>query len=312
MINQALLHCFQAQMMTICEVYNGSRIGAKIARTKAAKLLLPLLTLSKHGNPRATLSLSLSLSMENQKQKQEFIFRSKLPDIYIPNHLPLHTYCFENISQFSSRPCIINGSTGDTYTYADVELIARKVSAGLNNLGIRQGDVIMLLLHNSPEFVFSFLGASYSGITIITANPFYTPAEIEKQAKASKAKLNITLLLIAAVSPAHALGGFSSTIAVIYGSATVCGIVAEQTTRQIPCWRNDQLIEISPARSFDYIAGGRDNFCGVKSGDSALLCWDSNFISKRIYNSSSVLLQHLTFGDTQKVYPQCLDHSLSA
>ncbi|GMP22956.1 hypothetical protein CsSME_00000734 [Camellia sinensis var. sinensis] len=250
--------------------------------------------------------------MENQKQKQEFIFRSKLPDIYIPNHLPLHTYCFENISQFSSRPCIINGSTGDTYTYADVELIARKVSAGLNNLGIRQGDVIMLLLHNSPEFVFSFLGASYSGITIITANPFYTPAEIEKQAKASKAKLNITLLLIAAVSPAHALGGSSSTIVVIYGSATVCGIVAEQTTRQIPCWRNDQLIEISPARSFDYIAGGRDNFCGVKSGDSALLCWDSNFISKRIYNSSSVLLQHLTFGDTQKVYPQCLDHSLSA
>ncbi|CAL5328519.1 unnamed protein product [Camellia sinensis] len=130
--------------------------------------------------------------MENQKQKQEFIFRSKLPDIYIPNHLPLHTYCFENISQFSSRPCIINGSTGDTYTYADVELIARKVSAGLNNLGIRQGDVIMLLLHNSPEFVFSFLGASYSGITITTANPFYTPAEIEKQAKASKAKLIIT------------------------------------------------------------------------------------------------------------------------
>ncbi|GMP23407.1 hypothetical protein CsSME_00001021 [Camellia sinensis var. sinensis] len=115
----------------------------------------------------------------------------------------------------------------------------------------------------------------------------------------SAAAAIITLLLIAAVSPAHALGGSSSTIAVIYGSATVCGIVAEQTTRRIQCWRNDQLIEISPAISFDYIAGGRDNFCGVKSGGSALLCWDSNFISKRIYNSSSVLLQHLTFGDNQ-------------
>ncbi|CAL5444755.1 unnamed protein product [Camellia sinensis] len=147
MINQALLHCFQAQMMTICEVYNGSRIGAKIARTKAAKLLLPLLTLSNHGNPRATLSLSLS-----------------------------------PWTQLLSAAAAI-----------------------------------------------------------------------------------ITLLLIAAVSPAHALGGSSSTIAVIYGSATVCGIVAEQTTRRIQCWRNDQLIEISSAISFDYIAGGRDNFCGVKS-----------------------------------------------
>lgn len=122
----------------------------------------------------------------------EFIFRSKLPDIYIPSHLPLHSYCFENISKFSSRPCVINGATGETYTYEEVELIARKVGAGLHKLGVKQGDVIMLLLPNSPEFVFSFLGASYIGAISTTANPFYTPAEISKQATASKAKLIIT------------------------------------------------------------------------------------------------------------------------
>ncbi|KAL3532833.1 hypothetical protein ACH5RR_006354 [Cinchona calisaya] len=131
--------------------------------------------------------------METTKQdQQEFIFRSKLPDIYIPKHLPLHSYCFENISQFSTRPCLINGNTGDIYTYADVELIARKVAAGLDKIGIQQGDVIMLLLQNSPEFVFAFLGASYLGAMSTTANPFYKPAEIEKQAKASKVKLIIT------------------------------------------------------------------------------------------------------------------------
>uniref|UniRef100_A0A5B6Z9P0 4-coumarate--CoA ligase n=1 Tax=Davidia involucrata TaxID=16924 RepID=A0A5B6Z9P0_DAVIN len=130
--------------------------------------------------------------METKQEQQEFIFRSKLPDIYIPNHLPLHTYCFENISQFSSRPCMINGPTGDIYTYADVELTSRKVAAGLDKLGIQQGEVIMLLLQNSPEFVFAFLGASYRGAISTTANPFYTPAEIAKQAKASKAKLIIT------------------------------------------------------------------------------------------------------------------------
>ncbi|KAK9274670.1 hypothetical protein L1049_021921 [Liquidambar formosana] len=123
---------------------------------------------------------------------EEFIFRSKLPDIYIPDHLPLHSYCFENISQFSSRPCVINGPTGEVYSYADVELTSRKVAAGLNKLGIQQGDVIMLLLQNSPEFVFAFLGASYRGAMSTTANPFYTPAEIAKQALASKAKLIIT------------------------------------------------------------------------------------------------------------------------
>lgn len=130
--------------------------------------------------------------METKQDQQEFIFRSKLPDIYIPDHLPLHSYCFENISQFSNRPCLINGATGDIYTYAEVELIARKVAAGLDKIGIQQGEVIMLLLQNSPEFAFAFLGASYRGAMSTTANPFYKPAEIEKQAKASKAKLIIT------------------------------------------------------------------------------------------------------------------------
>lgn len=128
----------------------------------------------------------------DQQQHDEFIFRSTLPDIYIPNHLPLHTYCFENISQFKDRPCLINGPTGKMYTYAEVHLTARKVATGLNNLGIQQGDVIMLLLQNSPEFIFAFLGASFRGAISTTGNPFYTPAEIEKQATASKTKLLIT------------------------------------------------------------------------------------------------------------------------
>ncbi|KAE9602414.1 putative 4-coumarate--CoA ligase [Lupinus albus] len=112
---------------------------------------------------------------------EEFFFRSKLPNIYIPIHLPLHTYCFQNLSQFKDKPCIINSNTGETFTYADVELTARKVAAGLNNLGIKQGDVILLLLQNCPQFVFSFLGASYLGAITTTANPFYTSAEVEKQ-----------------------------------------------------------------------------------------------------------------------------------
>ncbi|KAK7329808.1 hypothetical protein VNO77_23988 [Canavalia gladiata] len=122
----------------------------------------------------------------------EFIFRSKLPDIYIPTHLPLHTYCFENLSQFKDRPCLINGTTGQTFTYAVVELTARKVAAGLNKLGIEQGDVVLLLLQNCPQFIFAFLGASYRGAAVTPANPFYTPAEVAKQAKASNTKLIIT------------------------------------------------------------------------------------------------------------------------
>ncbi|KAK2425527.1 4-coumarate--CoA ligase [Trifolium repens] len=130
--------------------------------------------------------------MAASEQQEEIIFRSKLPDIYIPKHLPLHSYCFENLSQFGSRPCLINAPTGKVYTYHDVELTSRKVASGLNKLGVQQGDVIMILLPNSPEFVFSFLAASYLGAIATAANPFFMAAEIGKQAKASNAKLVIT------------------------------------------------------------------------------------------------------------------------
>ncbi|KAJ8650538.1 hypothetical protein MRB53_003561 [Persea americana] len=119
-----------------------------------------------------------------------FIFRSKLPDISISNHLPLHTYCFEKIAEFSDAPSLISGSTA--YTFAETHLLCQKSAAGLSNLGIKKGDVIMVLLQNSPEFAFSFMGASMIGAITTTANPFCTPSEIYKQFSASHTKLVIT------------------------------------------------------------------------------------------------------------------------
>lgn len=124
--------------------------------------------------------------------KTTHIFKSKLPDIPISNHLPLHAYCFEKLSEFADRPCLIVGAAGKIYTYAETHLLCRKIAAGFSALGIRKGDVVMILLQNSAEFVFSFLAASMIGAVATTANPFYTAAEIFKQISVSKAKLIVT------------------------------------------------------------------------------------------------------------------------
>ncbi|KAI4380114.1 hypothetical protein MLD38_006339 [Melastoma candidum] len=109
-----------------------------------------------------------------------------IPPPPIPDHLPLHSYCFENLSEFHHRPCLIDGPSGKVYSYEDVEIASRCVASGLHRLGIGHGDVIMILLQNSPEFVFAFLGASYRGAISATANPFHMPAEIAKHAAASQ------------------------------------------------------------------------------------------------------------------------------
>ncbi|XP_074588158.1 4-coumarate--CoA ligase 3-like [Curcuma longa] len=123
---------------------------------------------------------------------EQTIFRSKLPDIHIDNRRPLHAYCFERLAEFGDRPCLIDGSKGTVMSYTEVDSASRRAAAGLRRFGVGRGQVIMILLRNSPEFVLAFLGASRRGAVATTANPFYTPAEIHKQAVASGARLIVT------------------------------------------------------------------------------------------------------------------------
>ncbi|KAI5075727.1 hypothetical protein GOP47_0009803 [Adiantum capillus-veneris] len=122
----------------------------------------------------------------------EHIFRSPLPDIDVPDHLTLHDYIFQNASLYPDKPCIIEHSTGREISYAEVETASRRVAAGLVNLGIKQGDVVMLLLPNCYEFVVLFLGISMRGAVATTANPLYKPAEIHRQVQSAKVCLIIT------------------------------------------------------------------------------------------------------------------------
>ncbi|KAL6501019.1 4-coumarate--CoA ligase 3 [Orobanche hederae] len=142
-------------------------------------------------NPELTSSSSLVLPL-NQTSEKTHVFISKLPTIPISNHLPLHTYCFQNLSQYPDRMCLLVGGTGKSYSFSETYLICRRVAAGLSGLGIKKGDVVMALLQNCAEFVFTFMAASMIGAVTTTANPFCTAKEIFKQFNAANAKLIIT------------------------------------------------------------------------------------------------------------------------
>ncbi|XP_056841617.1 4-coumarate--CoA ligase 4-like [Raphanus sativus] len=142
-------------------------------------------------------TLSLARKTTEQEPSQDIIFRSKLADISIPNHLPLIDYIFQRFSGGgddggSTTTCLIDGVTGRIFTYADVQITLRRISAGLHRHGIRHGDTVMLLLPNSPEFALSCLALAYLGAISTPANPLFTPPEIAKQAKASATKMIIT------------------------------------------------------------------------------------------------------------------------
>ncbi|PAN35617.1 hypothetical protein PAHAL_6G222100 [Panicum hallii] len=123
----------------------------------------------------------------------ETVFRSTLPDIAIPDHLPLHDYVFERLADRRDRACLIDGATGEVLTFGDVDRLSRRVAVGMRAaLGVRPGGTVMLLLPNSVEFALAFLACSRLGAATTTANPLHTPPEIAKQAAASGATIVVT------------------------------------------------------------------------------------------------------------------------
>lgn len=63
-------------------------------------------------------------------------------------------------------------------TYAELDGAVTKFASGLEQLGVKKGDHIALLLGNSPHFVIGLHGALRLGATVIPINPIYTPDEI--------------------------------------------------------------------------------------------------------------------------------------
>ncbi|XP_038706974.1 putative serine/threonine-protein kinase-like protein CCR3 [Tripterygium wilfordii] len=97
--------------------------------------------------------------------------------------------------------------------------------------------------------------------------------------------------------------GSASTITVIYGTATFCGIIAGEPTQRIQCFQDGKNISVQPKVSFESISGGFSFFCGLRSGGYSILCWDTTpttfnltFQPKRIYFNYSIRLTDLTVG----------------
>ncbi len=66
-----------------------------------------------------------------------------------------------------------------TFTYGDVAALVNKTGNALTRLGVQMEQRVMLLLHDSPEFVASFFGAIRIGAIPIPTNTMLRPADYE-------------------------------------------------------------------------------------------------------------------------------------
>jgi long-chain acyl-CoA synthetase len=82
---------------------------------------------------------------------------------------------------------------GKTYTYQAAHDIVAHAARGLQDLGIKKGDRVGLLLPNSPSYVFLFFAVLKIGATVVNFNPLYAIKEIEKQVRDSGCRIMATI-----------------------------------------------------------------------------------------------------------------------
>ncbi len=104
----------------------------------------------------------------------------------VPAEIDLSVY--ENIPQIleeSFRKFPQNPSfycMGTTFKYHQIDLLSRKFASYLqNDLGLKKGDRVALMMPNILQYPVALFGVLRAGLVAVNVNPLYTPRELEHQ-----------------------------------------------------------------------------------------------------------------------------------
>jgi long-chain acyl-CoA synthetase len=78
-------------------------------------------------------------------------------------------------------------------TYRQLDDYVDRLATALSSLGLKQGDVLAIMLPNSPQFVATFYACQRAGIVTTAINPTYKPLEVKHQLNDSGAKALVVL-----------------------------------------------------------------------------------------------------------------------
>ncbi|KAG8375159.1 hypothetical protein BUALT_Bualt10G0071400 [Buddleja alternifolia] len=122
------------------------------------------------------------------------IYHSKHPTINLPSEPFLDVVSFIFSQKHNGIHALIDSSSGLSLSYSELFLLVKSMASGLHHLGVKRGDVILILLPNSVYFPPILLGVLCIGAIVTPMNPLSSLSEIKKQANDSNASLVFSVL----------------------------------------------------------------------------------------------------------------------
>jgi acyl-CoA synthetase (AMP-forming)/AMP-acid ligase II len=106
--------------------------------------------------------------------------------------LDLARFTLQRARELGDKPALIDGPSGRTLSYAELERSVRAFAAGIAGRGFTKGDTFAIYMPNAPEYAVAFLGVLAAGGRCTTANPLYTAGELGTQLADSRARMLLT------------------------------------------------------------------------------------------------------------------------
>lgn len=78
------------------------------------------------------------------------------------------SFVLEYAGERDGDPALIDGPSGRTITYGELERSARALAAGLAARGFGQGDTLAVFMPNLPEYAVAFHGTAWAGGRVTT------------------------------------------------------------------------------------------------------------------------------------------------
>jgi len=91
--------------------------------------------------------------------------------------IPVHELLRRAGREFGDRPAIT--FYGKSTSYRDLDAAVDRFAAGLRRIGVLPGDLVSLVLPNTPHFIVAFFAVLRAGGIVVQTNPLYTPRELE-------------------------------------------------------------------------------------------------------------------------------------
>jgi len=159
------------------------------------------------------------------------VFTSPLADVEIPE-IPLTEFVMRRAADHPDRPAMIDGPSGRTYTFAQLDDAIARLAGGLQARGFGPGETMAIMAPNIPEYAIVFLAVATCGGTITTVNPTYGAEEVRFQLNDAGATLVITVPMFAETAR-EAMAGSPADELVVIGEESFDALFGEPGT-QVP------------------------------------------------------------------------------